>query len=504
MRSPLRSLSKQQEGRGRRFYYERLMRVSIRNDFYNRDDHHECPDFRATPTETTAELLRSLGLLFKDEGTGFSILYDLNGRESLFSYLRRQGGSPASNGVEGGEVWTRLSFVLSLKNPYFINFTRIPIDLDPVAENFYFTNQDAFEAGGHVFMSRRDGPSRRVLLPVIPVQVPIAVSANVKEVRVLAISGDEVMCRPRCVPALLTESKNPASITCEEAAKCMPGDDGPGLPEGRRCKCATTIYLDFSLLPEDKYSIERIDYEGRLVGEPIQVLYTTSSPVPLCFIDLLFTDPTNSQRGGLGRRDRGVYPVVNLWGPEPTDIVSVDYLLDFKRRSTFWNYFVVPEPQSEVFEELSIETVSDRAVSFAGPCCVHLANGSRAYRFVSEEELPLQQQSDFRFRLLGRHGGMAHTGVLVDRMPVASADQVIPDREGAACLALVKSLCDEASESPASRKLIEQICGPQCRGSDLDECLERLKLLGAEFKNEAPRRRRRLLTRNYSDIYVYV
>jgi hypothetical protein len=108
---------------GRRSVYTRLARVAVRHTYYNASG-GRCGDFAVRPTHSTAALMRSLGLLFKPEADGFSVLYDTVGEQALLSYLRRQAN-------EDGGVWTRLTFLLSLKNAYFVNFTDIPIDHDP-------------------------------------------------------------------------------------------------------------------------------------------------------------------------------------------------------------------------------------------------------------------------------------------------------------------------------------------------------------------------------------
>src|SRR4051794_14977872 len=73
--------------------YARLMQVAIRHSYYGDD---ACHDFIAQPTPPTRELMRSLGLLFQREPTGFSVLYDVGRAEGLFSYLRQQGTPPGA------------------------------------------------------------------------------------------------------------------------------------------------------------------------------------------------------------------------------------------------------------------------------------------------------------------------------------------------------------------------------------------------------------------------
>ena len=75
--------------RPRKFSYERLMQVSVRHSYYNAA-RGECADFDISPTPTTAVLMRDLGLLYRYEGAGFSVLYDETRKDVLLNYLARQ------------------------------------------------------------------------------------------------------------------------------------------------------------------------------------------------------------------------------------------------------------------------------------------------------------------------------------------------------------------------------------------------------------------------------
>lgn len=420
----------------RRLYYERLAQVLIRHTYYNASA-DSCPDFDVSPTPASAALMGDLGLLFRHEKTGFSVLYDVARADVLLDYLARQGG-------ETHQCWTRLSFTLTLNNPYFINFTDVPIDVNPSAQNFYFTNREARADGGRVVLNAGEGVAGGELLKVAPAQVALRVGTDVTEVIVTDLSGEEVIRQKGC-----------------------PHVSPPAAPE------SCVVFLDFSGLPEDKYFIE---FVGGETGIKFPVLYTVPSPSPLCFIDLFFTDPDASAEG--------VYPVRDLYTPG-RKIVSVGYELGFRARSTTWNYFIVPQPRAERFEELRIETVSEPPVKFAGPCRVLLPNGADAYRFSSAEGLLLQQQSGYRFRLLGRRGLMMSEGVLVETMPVASSRQVTPLSRGAACALLRESLCRKAGHRRRCRDLIKLVCR------------------GVGRKPRRPRAGDSEMS-NYSDTYVYV
>jgi len=438
--------------------YERLMQVSIRHTFYN-DSNNKCPDFEIRPTPSSVALMKSLGLLFKTERAGFSILFNRASEESLTNYLREQARRDRGP-VTAGPVWTRLSFALSLTNPYFVNFTDIAINTNPIEENFYFTNQFAHLNADGAIVINPDDPDEFALdrIRVVPTQVPVSLGKDIKEVHVFDISGEVVICRPRCVPKSLLKQKRAAEITCDEAASCTKDDE--------ECKCTDTVYLDFSLLREDKYTIELIHY-GVTPPEEVEVLYTASYPVPLCFIDLLFTKPTSTEPG--------IYPVENLFPKEATTIDPVHYEIWFNRRATFWSYYVVP-PQGESYEDLFIS--SEPLVEFAGPCCVKLPDGeTTAYRFLSKVPIALLEKSTIELQLQNQVTPI-QADVIVKRLPVASSQQVLPMKLTAVCRDLKDSLCPFTEPDNRCEELIEFVCDPE----------------------NPPN----LLEKNYSDIYVYV
>ena len=470
----------------RGFYYARLMRVSVSHNYYNLSD-DQCPDFTFSPTPATGALMRSLGLLFKSEPTGFSVLYNEQRRSDLAHYLRS-----TTTSAPGVEVWPRLTFTLSLNNPYFINFTDIPFDLDPGRQNFYFTNQDAHRAGGEVILNRDEYVRGRAgvdLFDVIPVQHPLPVGKSVREVHVTDITGRVVICEPRCLP--------PRTSTVTPLLNC----DQPQTSPPSVLRCRNVIYLNFASLPEDKYRIEQVPDRhpghGREGPEAADrdVLYTASAPLPFALIDLLFTDPADGVTG--------VYPVRNLSG-EP-EFVGINYQLKFRTRAPFWTYYVVPQAQREQFEHLRIESVAPTGsaqVNFAGPCCVFLANGERGYRFISEKAIPLQQQAPFQFRLLGRHDLMRHDGVLVENMPVASRRQILRDQL-TVLLDMNRNLCPQSKDRDCQR-LVRRLGRSLRADSGFAGGMEELKRLAADPRGAQLDELRRSAPKLYSDTYVYV
>ncbi|MEM9596576.1 MAG: hypothetical protein AAGD06_20075 [Acidobacteriota bacterium] len=477
------------ESPSRSFRYERLMQVSIENTFYNASD-GACPDFIVTPTPASASLMQSLGLLFRDEGTGFSILYDTRRRGALESYLRRQAEPqrPCTS-VPPAQHWTRLSFTLTLDTPYFLNFTDLPIDLAPDTANLYFSNRQAHREtpDGPVLLNPGslvsvDDPEQEVL-SLVPVSFPVRVTDDVEEVRILDLSGEAVLCLPRCAPRGLLQFLGSGVATCVDVDEYL--RHHPAAAE-EIVDCRERIFVDMTTLPEGRYSVERV----RAVGpsESDAVLYTSAAPAPLAFVDLLFSQPTED--GG----PAGVYPVRDLCPPEETRIEPVHYRLRFGTRATTWGYYIVPGQQNEIFEQLRIEQLPHaaadpgaRRITFSGPCRVRLADGSTAYRFLSDGAVPLQEQSVYDFRLLDADA------VLMARLPVASIEQVLPKTEARACLELLESLLPDQGDDAPCLDLVELLCPPSGTAAVHPDA-EPLRDLAS--RRDAPQ--------VFSDIYVHV
>ncbi len=573
----------------RKVFYQRLARVSVEHTYY---DHRgdRSPDFVARPTRATAELMRNLGLLFRREETGFSVLYDELTEDSLFQYLRRQyprnSYPPSQRPCDEAQspcyqerrdtvargVWTRLSFVLALSDPYFVNFTQIPADTNPALENFYFSNQDAHQprrsepsskddlkkiegigpkiegllnaARIHTFAQLaaaptadvqavldRAGPRYRIhdpatwarqaalaaggrwgeleelqerleggrgtpppaapgfvgepppedvledsgrvllapgghvtgdeLVKVVGVQLSVPFCDGAEQLWVRSISGEVVLCKPRCFCQRLLGEVPFDEIDCRCAVPCMTLADHCG--DGKTV-VLEQVPLSFALLPEDKYRLEQVDGQCQPVdceAMPAEVLYTELYPMPLCFIDLLFTDPAarpSAEGGGDGAGSGGgIYPVRDLWRLGDTRVEEVDYVLRFVRRETWWRYYVVPRSPATRFEKLRIESRSG-TIEFAGPCCVRLADGSRAYCFLSQQPLALHEKSRYHFRLRGRNRETGHQQTVVERLPVASNRQVLPETPETACVELEASLCQDQPEPDLCAELLAEIC----------------------------------------------
>ena len=369
----------------RKYQYKTLMQVDVFNTYYNESD-GKCTDLRIYPTASTQSLMKSLGLLFKERTTGFSILYNNKAEEGLIRYFRKHGTETKEGQTE---YWSKLSFIAALDNPLFVNFTDLPFNVDLTARNIYLSNQMAHRDGDEVILNQDNYVSSQHsnFIEVVPTKyaVPFAVRVDrgiivATKITVTGLSGEEVICI----------KKKP---TVEVA------------------------YLDFTTVPEGQYTINWLKEKEVISRTP--VIYTTAYPTPLCFIDLLFSRPTEDAPG--------IYPV--KLDPDKGSITSVFYNLKFKARDIHWVYWVVSSSQPVENMRIKAEGASD--VTFYGPTPGSIPTGETAWSFVSDQVIPMQQRSPLRFKLVDRLNCRCEAScecknrMILNPLPLVSSNQVL-------------------------------------------------------------------------------
>lgn len=386
--------------RGGRF--SRLFTVKITHTFYTRSG-GLCRDFAVTPTPSTVKVLERFGLLLKDEGDGFSVLARPNRIPDLIAWLRSEAivkdGQP--------QYWSRLTFLLTLKNPEFIGVTALPIGTTAAQQNLYGSNRTAHppEAAeeGEGDLPAILPPGRfmggEALRPVTGAALSLDLPSDAAKVTVTDIAGEVV------IPTI---SDQPVVIF-----------GPPSQP-----KQAT---LDFSDLPYDLYTVHVTDTAGDPVASsfyPHEFLYVSGDPIPMALLDVLFTQPTPDAAG--------VYPIPSLFegGPQPGSLEPVAYRLPFDARHTYWDYYVVLQGPGRL-GKLSIADAPGAPPSGAtfrrDPKPAPLPNGSVAVKFSADRALPLRQNSSVRLQLTGQwHDKAGDHPIQLTPLGVAPAAPVWP------------------------------------------------------------------------------
>ena len=353
--------------------YASLFEVSFAHGYYNASG-GACPDFKTIPTPDCARLMRTLGMVFKDRGTGFSVAIDKAAAPRAASYLAGR-----SNGAPGSPAWSWLSFLLVPTNPAFIGLTNLPIGVNPLAQNLHLSNLEAKTVGGVLTVGGAGGIGASSLYPVrgpgVQVPTPKGATAGLTD-----LSGAAVLC---------------------------PSRQGPG---------ATLFQID--RLPYGFYNV--VLSRGGAAPQPASsFVYVPGQPQSLCLLDLVLARPSTSV---------GTAAAFPLRLPAGT-VQPTQFVVQFAARETFWRYYVVSQGRPGAFTP---------ALAITGPGArfaksdQNLPNGDRAVVFTADTALPLRQSSPYAFKLSGQRQGSngARDDIAVARLPTAPAAPVWPDPAG--------------------------------------------------------------------------
>lgn len=391
-----------------------LFDVSIRHSYYNSASDGTlalCPDFEIVPTPDCIELMQSFRMIFKNQGTGWTVYILDSMRPALEKYIAEN----AIREADGLEYWSRLTFLLVSVNPLFVGITELPIDTNPLRHNLYLSNRTAhFTDAGVVLCEGATVDAsalRGITSEEFTVKIPLGTQFVVRDIagqKVLTISGDQ--------PDPPASSNAVISVT----------------PDGQK-----VILVDLGGLPYDFYTLECENAAGQPVpigGFPEQVIYVPTRPQPLGLVDLLFTAPTADSEG--------VYPLARPGVmPEPPgdgqQILTQPYLLPFRARETYWYYYVVSQRPISHFSNLRIDGDDVRFIREPDP--VRLPTGDVAVCFRSDETLTLRRYPTERFRLKGRRKGIGTVSneVEVYPLPTAPNQPVWPGDTPGSCISQI-------------------------------------------------------------------
>jgi hypothetical protein len=373
--------------------YTQLFNVRFQHDYYNVSG-GMCPDFKVVPTPDCTRLMTTLGMLFKDHGTGFSVLIDQSRVPALIAYVLGRYWADAP----GAGYWSWLSFLLVPANPAFVGITSLPITINPMAQNLHLSNLATSEpdTGDAPVLSGSAAP--QTLYPVTGPNLTVPAPPS-GAVLLTGLSGAAVSA--------------PSSVSAD----------------------ATSFNL--ANLPYGYYALGFTNAAGKRVAAPrgyaapLDYLYVPPTPLSLCVLDLLLTQPAK----GLG--DPAAFPIPPLPVPSakpaapPTAIDPVTLVLPFQARGTYWRYYIVAQDGTgQLGEGMQI---SGTGATFT-QSKEQLPNGDHAVLFTAGTALPLQQQSQYRFQLTGqRHGANgSRDAINVARLPTAPAAPVWPAPSGEA------------------------------------------------------------------------
>lgn len=375
--------------------YKLLFKVAIRHG-YNDASRDHCSAFAIQPSPSSVEMMQAHGIVFHDDGTGFSVYIRQSQIDSFIRYLRRQGWD---NG-NGMEYWSWISFVLVPQDPLFVGITSLPIDTNPLYVNLYGTNQAAHQAGRTTLLNPGAAMGAGEIATLTDAQFSVQVPGPFDQVVVRDIAGRIVLTVP-------------SDEAIEEAEK----EHSEGEPDST----AFYVQVDLSTLPLGLYTYRVLPRLG-VELPPVVLLYSAAKPnPPLVFLDMLFSRPDPSQSG--------IYPVPPLYDNEaikPEDVGEVAYTLRFDTRQTWWQYYIVPQQPGSTLVDLEI---SGDGISFSrAPDPVLLPNGELATLFQSDETVAMREIPPQRLALTGqrRDAKGKISPIRIDPLPTAPIAPVWP------------------------------------------------------------------------------
>ncbi len=120
----------------RLFKYKEIFRVTIKHDYYKKK---YSKDFSFEPSEYCRKLLNNHNLKFKPTPYGFAVFAEVEESGSDEKLIRSFLDD------------TKFTFLVKLTNPFFLNFTDIPVKKKPHTI-YYFNNLTNHEAGGELML----------------------------------------------------------------------------------------------------------------------------------------------------------------------------------------------------------------------------------------------------------------------------------------------------------------------------------------------------------------
>lgn len=364
-----------------------LFTVRFQHGYYDATG-GECPDFKVVPTPDCAKLMTSLGMIFRDQGTGFCVFINQARVAAMIDYVSNH----ASDAAMGAGYWTWLSFLLVPTNPLFVGLTYLPIDTNPMQQNLHVSNLQTTTRKGELVFSNGTGKGQGAIYPVSGPAISVPVTPGYE--------------------AVLTNLSGAAACSAVTSSSTATTFGIAGLPFG----LYTVAFLGSSGSPIPPPA----SYTG-----PLNYLYVPNAPISLCVLDLLLTQPSS----GLG--NPAAFPIPPLAGSTtPAGTTQpVDLALSFRARDTFWQYYVVSQSvRGDLSSDLQI---AGKGATFQ-KTSAQLPNGDKAVLFTSSVALPLRQRSPYLFRLTGHRKGSngSHDEISVNRLPAAAAGPVWPVPSG--------------------------------------------------------------------------
>lgn len=341
--------------------FDRLFHVEVLHNYYKSGKGDE---FVIEPSSTCQSLLQNYGLLFKKVPYGFLVLYEYEGDKNNPYPVK-----PIENDL-------KFTFTLSLKKPYFINYSALPLD----------SEQDQIYYGHNL----NDNPKNSKLLLTSDM------------ISGYLTGSDRIYLRPQVFQYTFKSSNSKISVEIVDELNNSVYKKNVSVFEG-----IASFPVDLRSYRPGKFTLkidgvqELVFYaDSELIGKNIFAIVEIfkNSSVPSAY---RFTDTNNN-------------------------VVEKTYTLRIDKRSTYWKYYITLKYNSQIApEDLSIAH-PDPLVGFTRQVTELLPDGLSAAPFLSDTELALVDEP-VRSIQLHKAGSNGNAIVLIDHLPNPSVMYLKPD-----------------------------------------------------------------------------
>jgi hypothetical protein len=331
------------------FYYKTLYKLSVFHNYYAEQPSN---DFRLVPTAESEKLAKRLGLIIKDNDGEYVLMYEPEKLEGLLAEVENK-------------YPIKFTYLLYSSNPYFINFTDLPIENR--SGIYYFSNNMVNQSDKTTYMHPSEFAG---ITESADLKTEIEISANEKE-KLIELKDDHGM--------VVYKSK---------------------LSQGEK------LIISNKNVSLGKYQL----YENGKLTSTFVLFSNVPVKRPIAIVDISLS---------------GIIKKEFMNGVKENEVPFYNYAISFSSRNTFWKYFLIGKYNTNL--KNTVIDSGGIKLKFKGPEEVKMQNGTDAIMFVSESPLPLKQINDLRFQLKNVRMGISSGKTIMDRLPLPSPEMIKPE-----------------------------------------------------------------------------
>ena len=314
--------------------FQKLFAIDMAHNFYVDGMPRQ---LHIIPTEECQHTMRNYKLIFRPKEGGCLVL---SRSDELGKMLLKK------------NISLKLSFMIQSADPFFINYTDLP--LTSTKNIYYFNNLEAnINGDGQKLLHKDEFVNAR----------------------------NQIVARQPYFNHQFGEPISTAKLWVED-------EEGNEVwTQGIEANKIESYPIDLRYEPTGKYVLKA---EG---GYSFDFYTTLVNPeMYLGFIDVFLTDNVTAD-----------YRAIVEDG-----VVSQGYVIHFNNRATRWKYFLIPKGKAKEQDEYKVESVK-KEVEFSEPEEVRLVNGVLAHMIVSKNAIPLKEHPVDKFLLQMKKNGKGVT-----------------------------------------------------------------------------------------------